>query len=348
MGKRARSSEAIGWSPDDNKHDNEHENKHDIERPVSGSDARVAADLQDAWRLAYVVVADGELATKAVSKAVVGAPDDTRLSRVELLESTLRISLTRAADSSDTDADSAVTMALWRLPAEQRAALWLTTVTELDDSTLGAVLGLTTANAGHIAERAVEWLDVALDHESGPLCEWETELADFADDRLAPEEAKELEEHLPECPTCRTKLRARDELADLKSVLDRAVPTPPAWLATEALGQQESTNGGNGDVGLDIVERTPAVRPLAACCAALLIVAIVGIAIIRSGGHGSDPVTTKDPPTQLPSLSGSAGTDGVLSPSATAPETTATTLPVTTSSLPVLTFPTVPGGRTKR
>ena len=314
----------------------------------ANADAKVSSDLQDAWRLAYVVVADGDLATKAVSNAFVGSETHERPSRVELLESTLRISLTRAADGSDTVTDSAVTMALWQLPAQQRAALWLTTVTDLDNSTLGAVLGITPSKAGDIAERAVEWLDVALDHESGPLCEWETELADFTEHKLPPEEEKELEEHLPDCPTCRTKLRARDELSDLKAVLARAVPTAPPWLTIDTLGREERSQESNGDATLSAVKgRTPAVRPLAACCAALVVVAVIGIAIMRSS-HNAKPVSTNDPATLLPSLSGSAVTDGVIGSSSEVPVTTATTIPVTTSSLPTLTFPTIPGRKSKR
>jgi len=317
-----------------------------------GRDDKLDVDLHDAWRLAFVVVSDGDLATKAVTKAFVDASpgDATSLpSRVELLEATLRISLTRAAESPDRETDSAVVAALWLLPAGQRAALWLAKVDQLDNSMLGAVLGLGAPEAGQVARRAGEWLDVALDQDSGPLCEFETELADFIDETLPRDEAKELDEHLPGCPTCRTKLRAREELADLPSVLEGAVPAPPKWLTIEALELAERNDPSDGVATLAEAEgRTPAVRPLAACCVALLIVAVVGIAVVRPGRHSADPASTSDPHAVLPNLlSPSESSGGLVGTSADLPGGSATTITITTTSIPAVTFPTVPGRKGK-
>lgn len=317
-----------------------------------GPDDKLDGDLHDAWRLAFVVVGDGELATKAVTKAFVDAsPDDASSlpSRVELLEATLRISLTRAAESPDRETDSAVVAALWVLPAEQRAALWLAKVDQLDNSMLGAVLGLTAPEAGQVARRAGEWLDVALDHVSGPLCEFETELADYADGTLPSDEATELKEHLPGCPTCRAKLRAREELVDLRTVLAGAIPEAPKGLTIEALELAERTDPSDGLATLaDAAGRTPAVRPLAACCIALLVVAIAGIALVRPGRHSADPVSTTDPRTFFqPDLSPTPASGGLVGTSAQEPSASATTITITTTSVPAVTFPTVPGRKGK-
>ncbi len=219
-----------------------------VERPVR--------DVHDAWRLAYAIVADGDLATEAVRKAFVEAapPEDSALpsgrtappSRLDFLAATFRIGQTRAAENPNQESGSAVTTALWQLAPEQRGALWLAKVDELDDEALGTVLGLTAANAGHVASRAAEWLDVTLDHDSGPLCPDETRLDDFLNNRLPEDEAAGMKDHVPDCPTCRTKARAFAELADLRAVLLAAVPEPPAGLDLAALGRLDRTSPANG------------------------------------------------------------------------------------------------------
>jgi hypothetical protein len=310
----------------------------------------LTADLRDAWQLSYVVVADRELATKAVSKAYVSAAaaDATSTpSRVELLEAALRISLTRAAPSPDCETTSAVTAALWRLSGQQRAALWLTTVNQLDNSTLGAVLGLTAPDAGEVAGRAGEWLDVALDHDSGPLCEFETELADFSEGKLPADEVKEMEDHLPDCPTCATRLRAREELTDLKGVLTKAVPEAPAGLTFDVLELEERGEASEGSATLaDGPGRTPAIRPLAACCVALLLLAVAGIALVRPSQSGGDPVRTTDSEATLPRLTNSSAADAT-GLSANSPAGGPTTITITTTSVPAVTFPTIPARKGK-
>jgi hypothetical protein len=213
---------------------------------------------------------------------------------------------------------------------------------------LGAVLGLSAPDAGQVARRSGEWLDVTLDQDSGPLCEFETELADFVDQTLPRSDAKELEDHLPGCPTCRTKLRAREELADLPAVLVGAVPTPPKWLTIEALEQAERNDPSDGMATLaDAAGRTPAVRPLAACCAALIVVAAIGIALVRPNRHSTDPVTTFDPHAVLPNPASSAADGGLVGTSADLSTESATTITITTTSIPAVTFPTVPGRKGK-
>ena len=307
---------------------------------------RDGGDLHDAWRLAYVVVADVDLASRAVTKAFVEATDGDPSAvpaRVELLEGTLRISLTRAAGNPLVQTDSDVTAALWRLSPEQRAALWLTTVHQIDDATLGAVIGLTSTNAAHVAGRAKEWLDVALDHESGPLCEREVGLEDYARGALPEDEATAFTAHLPACPTCRRRLRARKELQDLKGVLDAAVPQPPEGITLDALRLEEQLNPDDGIASLAEPARTPAVRPLALCCAALLIVALVAIGVMHPG-RSSSPAGSTNPRAILPNSVSSAGAG---KSAATLPPDTLTTIAVTTTTVPTVTFPTVPSGSRK-
>jgi hypothetical protein len=320
-------------------------------KQLAGADAALARDLHDAWQLAFVVVADGDLATKAVTKAFIDAtPTDSVSppSRLELLAATFRIGLTRAAESPDRESDSAVTTALWQLPAEQRGALWLAKVNELDTSALAAVLGLTTPNASEVASRAAEWLDVALDHESGPLCSEELKLADFIAGHLPSDEEAAMRRHLPDCHTCSSKERAFEELADLKTVLVAAVPEPPAWLAIETLEHQERTAPTNGTATLaEAGRRTPAFRPLAACCAVLLIVGLIGVFLIRPTKGSTAPVNRSDQRAIVPQLSDTSANGALVGSSLDLPAT-ATTIVVTTTSVPAVTFPTIPAGGAKK
>ncbi len=320
-------------------------------KQLAGADAAMARDLHDAWQLAFVVVVDGELATKAVTKAFIDAtPTDSVAapSRLELLAAAFRIGLTRAAESPDRESDSAVTTALWQLPAEQRGALWLAKVNELDTSALAAVLGLTAPNAGEVAARAAEWLDVALDHESGPLCSEELKLADFIAGHLPADEERAMRRHLPDCHTCQTKERAFEELADLKAVLLAAVPEPPAWLRIETLEHQERNAPTSGTATLaEDPRRTPAFRPLAACCAILLIVGLIGMFLIRPAKGSTDPVGTNDSRAIVPQLSDTSANGALVGSSVDLPAS-ATTITVTTTSVPAVTFPTIPAGGTKK
>ncbi|MDQ6613869.1 MAG: hypothetical protein M3083_03755 [Actinomycetota bacterium] len=340
MRRKARSSAAVGDGQTA-------DTKEKTPRPIA--DGPVAHDLNDAWRLAFVVVADGDVATRAVTKAFFDTPPGlpgASPSRLELLAATFRVSLTGAAERPDRGSDSAVSRALWQLPPEQRGALWLAKVSELDDQSLGTVLGLTPSNAGHVATRAAEWLDVTLDHESGPLCYREPELADFIHGNLPEDKAEEMRLHLPDCPTCQAKERALEELSDLKAVLVRAVPEPPAALSLATLDEQERTPASTGTATLAPPARqTPAVRPLAACCAALLIVGAIGLAIVRPGNASTDPARSNAPRAIVPGSSTSpggtsAGSTGSL---ANVPTRSAPTVTVTTTTIPGVTFPTIKG-----
>jgi len=319
-------------------------------------------DLHDAWRLAFVVVADEELATRAVTTSFLAAspgdrgdpadisdPGDTShtnntaptpVPRLDLLAATLRISLTRAAESPHRESESAVTTALWQLPPDQRAALWLTTVENLDNVALGSLLGLTPANASHVAGRATEWLDVALDQESGPLCPREADLDDYVRDQLPDDEADEMEAHIPGCVTCRTKARAYEELGDLKSVLMSAVPKPPAELTLRMLDSEDRPKRSSTAPTLqEPAPRTPAVRPLVACCVALLIMGLIGLKVVGTGRTSSDPPLSSNDPSRI--VPGPSNTSGGATAANQAPPT-ATTVTVTTTSLPAVTFPTIP------
>ena len=317
----------------------------------------VDTDLEGAWRLAFVVVADKEVATKAVGRALSElGPGATAVQpmRTDLFATTLRLSLSRAAESPDMEPDSAVTSALWQLPAQQRAALWLSKVTELDNTTLGIVLGVSAIKAGEVAGRATEWLDVALDHESGPLCQHEAKLADFIDGHLPLVEAAEIDDHLPGCPTCQTKVGAFEALADLKAGLSRAVPDAPGNLEFQARQQQDATPASDGEASMDDTgRRAPAVRPLAFCCAGLLVLGLLGVPIVRSGTHSSTTPTTSSNAGATGVEPGSAGAGtsggtGTANPSArlSGSETPIVTAPTTT--IQPVTFPTIPpGGPTK-
>jgi anti-sigma factor RsiW len=192
-------------------------------------------------------------------------------------------------------------------------------------------------------------LDVALDHESGPLCAQELKLPDFIDGHLPSDESEELADHLPDCETCQTKLRAFEELTDLKAVMVSAVPEPPAWLTIETMEHQERTAPTNGTATLaEPGRRTPAVRPLAACCAALLIIGLIGVFLIRPSKATSDPASTNGPQAILPQLSDTSANGGLVGASSNLPAGAATTITVTTTSVPAVTFPTIPAPGAKK
>lgn len=305
-------------------------------------------DLSAAWRLAYIATGDQATATEATTRAFAqvaardagGAPSPPELLHVTLLHG-LRAAADQPHAAPDEDRTSAVTTAMWQLPPNQRAALWLTQVDERDDTELGQILGLSPANAEHVAKRAAGWLDVALDHGSGPLCEHEAQLSAFADGRLPLVEAAEIDDHLPGCPTCQSKLNAFEELADLPVVLSRAVPRPPANLTAEALErpppEDEPLDAGptaGGPVS------PPAVRPLAVCCAALLALGLLGALILRPARSSRQPVSTINAPAGVAPVSpGGSITGG--GPTTTSARTS--TVKVTTTTLqPAVTFPTLP------
>jgi hypothetical protein len=311
------------------------------------------SDLNDAWRLAFVVVADEELATKAVTKAFLApSPTDTGAwsLRLDLLSATLRISMTRAADNPAQESESAVTRAMWQLPPAQRAALWLAKANELDTGALATILGITSPNAEHVTARAEEWLDVALDQDSGPLCSFEAELDDFIRGQLPADEAEELAAHLPKCPTCQTKERAFHELDDLKGVLNRAVPQAPARLSLGMLsGQDRSEPSSIPDTLQEPFRRIPAVRPLVACCIALFLIGLIGIRVVKPTRSSTDPPpTSSDPRVVVPGQSNGTVIGGAPVSPADLPGPTATIVVVTTTSVPAVTFPTLPPGRKKR
>lgn len=311
----------------------------------------VDGDLEAAWRLAFVVVADRDTATRATTRAFADTATpaaDEPPARADLLATTLRLSLNQAAQSPDVSPDSAITTAFWLLPAEQRAALWLTTVTGLEDGELGTILGLTTANAGHVAARATEWLEVALDHASGPLCQHEPKLADFLAGGLPLVEAAEIDDHLAGCPTCKARVSAYEELSDLRPALSRAVPKVPASMTIEALELQErSLPTTEFDDEAVRSGRASAVRPLAISCAGLLVIGLLGVNVVHPLKSSRDPAISTDTSTTIYSpfatspsttdLTGTSITTVVTTPTTTVAPTTTTTAPS------AVTFPTIPG-----
>ena len=247
------------------------------------------ADLDVAWRVAYVVSGDDVVATTETTAAFaeVAASTEGEPPRIQLLAATVRRTLERAAENRPEGPPvapgSAVTSALWELPARQRAALWLTEVVGLQDDDLAEVLGLTPDNVEHVAHRAARWLDVALDHKSGPLCQHEPKLADYIDGNLPLVEAAEIDDHLSGCPTCKSKVQAYEELAELPAVLDKAVPQPPTTLGAQAADRGETDTPTSGtERSEDRGPVPPAVRPLAACCAGLLAIGLLGAGVLRT------------------------------------------------------------------
>ena len=327
----------------------------------SGDRAEQPSDLHDAWRLAYLLVADHDRASTAVRRAYAEASASAEDGgeappRLGLLAATFRIGLAQSGEAPDLESPSAVTAALWQLAPEQRGALWLSRLNGLDDTALGEVLGITAVNAGHIATRAAEWLDVTLDHDSGPLCPDEPRLAAFLTDQLPADEAAEMREHVPGCPTCRAKAQAFEELADLPLVLTAAVPEPPSDLTQAALGQPDPKAGNGGPARAKPTPRVPAVRVLALCCAALLILGLVGLRLVGTGKHRTTPGAAPAAATSHAILPGSAATAPATGGAptsggaSTAPASSAATshpsAAVTTTSIPAVTFPTLPpGGR---
>jgi hypothetical protein len=306
------------------------------------------ADLDVAWRLAYVISGDKMVATTAfaeVATSTFAAPP-----RIELLAATLRRTLDRAVENRPEGPPvapgSAVTSALWELPARQRAALWLTEVVHLTDDDLAKVLGLAPDNVEHVANRAARWLDVALDHKSGPLCQHEPKLGDYIGGNLPLVEAAEIDDHLAGCATCTSKVQAYEELADLPAVLDKAVPRAPAALAAQAADRRENKTQANGLDQSDARPPVPpAVRPLAACCAGLLAIGLVGVVVLRTPKATSNqgPVSNAPSSGVVPAPRPGLSTNGRVvppGPAATAPSTTSTTA-IT------VTFPTLPPGGTR-
>ncbi len=237
--------------------------------------------------------------------------------------------------------------ALWELPADQRAALWLTEVLDLNDRDLAKVLGLPDDDVGRVATRAARWLDVALDHKSGPLCQHEPKLADYLKGNLPAVEAAEIDDHLPGCPTCTSKAQAYEELDDLAAVLRRAVPNPPTDLATRAADRNDGTRTSPAHA----FERTgstaalpPAVRPLAACCAGLLVIGLVGVGVVRSPKSTGPAAGTAKVSSTVQTVLPAASSDVAGVPSV--PATTSGPATTSTTALTV-TFPTLPPGGTR-
>jgi hypothetical protein len=115
-------------------------------------------------------------------------------------------------------------------------------------------------------------------------------------------------------------------------------------LTVETREHQERNPNTNGTATLaEPAGRIPAVRMLALCCAALLVVALIGITLVRPARSGTEPVAPGDPRAILPGFSSTPSGGGVVVPLANLPTTP--TITIVTTTLPAVTFPTIPTKR---
>jgi hypothetical protein len=296
----------------------------------------VVPGLQDqmagAWQLAFVLTHNRQAANDAALQAfvdVAGDPPADGRFRIPLLAAVVRItgSTTHRDDKQDDGARRPEVAAnFWHLPATQRAVLWLTQE-GMDVPQLAPVLALPEDEAGTLVDEAVEWLEATIDQVTGPLCRLEPLVPGYLDGDLPPEQAMEMDEHVPTCPTCQTRIDAREGLAELGPIVDNAVPPPPGGLALRALDRLEEQRAES-----EAVEESRrssdwrSLRPLAACCAGLMFLGLLGLGVVR-------PVASAARTTRLnPSVSTTVAPSPPIVP-ATAPSTS-------TTLSPAVTFPT--------
>jgi hypothetical protein len=288
-------------------------------------------DLDIAWRLAYVMLVDESAAADAARQAfahTVGNDSIEDADRIHLLATTMRLTADRAGEGPDVDRP--LVSAFWRLPVDQRAALWLSAVERLEDTELAEVLGVSPTNASHLASEAKDWIEVVMEGTSGPLCPQETNLADYLQGGMGASRAAALRRHIRTCPTCRSRVESYEEFADLKDVLRNALPDAPETLTTGAL---DEFNEEDGYPVIDLDDpRRPAlpipVRWLAGCCAGLLLLGFVGLGVIhRASSSGGTAHNVPSVSTTLPGNEPTTTAPPASTPNAPAPPVTFPTAP---------------------
>jgi hypothetical protein len=289
--------------------------------------------MAGAWQLAFVLTHDQEAANDTALQAfvdVAGDPPTDGRFRIPLLAAVVRISGAQTQQKTQ-DRDGAsrrpeVAANFWHLQAPQRAALWLTQE-GMDVPRLATVLAIPEKDAGTLVDEALQWLEANIDQVSGPLCPLEPSVPAYLDGELLPDQAMDMDDHVPTCPTCRARIDAREGLAELGPIVDNAVPPPPGGLALRAFDRLEEQQAQSAAV----VESRRfsdwrSLRPLAACCAALLLLGLLGLGVVRpvASAAKTSPFSPSVSTTVAPTPA---------TPPATAP-TTSTTLS------PAVTFPT--------
>jgi hypothetical protein len=300
-------------------------------REVTDLLPNLEADLDTAWQLAYVMVADESAAATAAKQAfvhTVSSESVDEADRLHLLATTLKLTADATVDGPEVDRP--LVSAFWRLPGQQRAALWLSAVERLSNAEIGEVLGVSPEDANQAAARAEDWLEVAAERTSGPLCAQEPSLPDYLKGALPARAAARMTKHIRTCPTCRSRVEAFEELLDLKDVLRNALPDPPESLTAGALDDWgQASAAAVVDRESSRAPLPPQVRWLAACAGALLILGLIGIGVVHraTASSGTAPST---PGASVTTTLPSAG-----------PATTS--VPVNgTTNLPPVTFPSAP------
>jgi hypothetical protein len=74
---------------------------------------------------------------------------------------------------------------------------------------------------------------------------------------------------------------------------------------------------------------------------------VAGIALVRPGQSGGDPARTTDPQVTRPALTNPSAAGGATGLSANFAAGGPTTVTITTTSVPAVTFPTIPGRKGK-
>jgi hypothetical protein len=299
----------------------------------------VVPGLQDqmagAWQLAYVLTNDSEGANEAALQAfvdVAGDPPADGHFRIPLLAAVVRITGAEGEPTEPEDEEARlpeVVANFWHLSGKQRAALWLTQE-GMEVEELATVLAISTGEAGILVDEALDWLEASIDQVSGPLCPSEPSVPDYLEGALPPDQAMEMDEHVPTCPTCRARIEAIEGLAELGPVVDNAVPTPPAGLALRAFDRWEEELAESAAVAESRrFADWRSTRPLAACCGGLLLLGIIGLGVVKpvasATSKGSAPVVSSVTTTVAP---------------ATVPQTIVIPTTTSTTLAPPVVFPT--------
>lgn len=311
-----------------------------------------------AWRLALAVTPQPEVAGAAVVSAFGSTlagpgPHPTLASgmRLPLLAATRHAALDGGrrplrvvpsiGSGTDTGSPSVVVDALHALPELWRSTLWLTDVEGLSLADAAAVLELTPAAAGPMADRArlglrqhVLLLGRGRDHAQA--CRRTVDrLAAYAAGALVARDARRVRDHLDECTACRGRLAVLD---DLPLHLRREVPPLPVALGPVALRRWvASRHHDSGPFGLTLPGGQPVPawleRAVAGAAAAAIALGVTGAILAGGRNRARTDDLVRDTTAAAPldagdgevALGGPA--DLVVDVAGRVPSTTSTTAP---------------------